>query len=446
MEIDWGAGLVRVCFAYLNLSLATGLVFLGMLALRPVTTRLITPQQRVLLWAVGWFPAYLFGWYGMVAWVHVLPVTFRDLITPRVDMYGNSYYDLPAYLPGDFYGPGRYNLALPGGAVCQVNITWGLALALLLIWVVGMVIIGVIFWRRSKSVRCMMEEGEALLWNDPLLEHFPGLAERCIQVRLCDGLPTSFLFGGHANGVEGIKHTICLQRELPREQLELVLRHELAHIQLLHSQIKSYANVAMVLHWWNPVMWVSHKYFCRDLELACDRAALNKLEPPQRREYAKTLVELGAGQQLWDAPLCFGECDAELRVRAAVAWKEPGWLQKAASGAVFLLLLLFFLGGPGDLQLPQDVLLTWEKGGGTVETLVEDATRRLEQAEAPAPARQMWCAVVSNRYSPVIYAQLADGSWWEISYFWNSPRDQLYSHTAWPQEKQPDVREMYRLM
>ena len=446
MEINWGAGFVRVCFAYLNLSLASGLVFLAMLALRPVTTRLITPQQRVILWAVGWLPAYLFSWYGMVTWVHVLPVTFRDLITPRVDMYGNSYYDLPAYLPGDFHGAGRYNLALPGGLVRQVDITWALAFAAVLLWVAGIMVVSVIFWRRNRSVRRLMEEGEVLLWNDPLLEQFPGLGERCIQVRLCEHLPTSFLFWGHAKKVKGIKYTVCLQRELPREQLELVLRHELAHIQLWHSQIKFYANVAMALHWWNPVMWLSHKYFCRDLELACDRAALNKLEPPQRREYAKTLVELGAGQQLWDAPLCFGECDAALRVRAAVAWKKTGWLQKAASGAVFLLLLLFFLGGPGDRQLPQDVLLTWEKGGGTMETLVEDAAQCLEQAEAPAPAQQMWCAATSGRYSFVIYAQLADGSWWEIGYFWDSTRDQLYSRTAQPQEEQPDVRGTYRLM
>lgn len=54
----------------------------------------------------------------------------------------------------------------------------------------------------------------------------------------------------------------------------------------------------------------------RDMELACDQRTLDQLEPEQRKEYAKTLVELGAGRRLWEAPLCFGECDGALRVRA----------------------------------------------------------------------------------------------------------------------------------
>ena len=37
-----------------------------------------------------------------------------------------------------------------------------------------------------------------------------------------------------------------------------------------------------------PLIWLGYKYFCRDLELACDAAVLKELEPEERREYART--------------------------------------------------------------------------------------------------------------------------------------------------------------
>ena len=96
---------------YFNLGLATGLVCGALLLLRPVLVRFLSPRQRLLLWATVWLSAYIPNWYEIFSWLHILPVTFRDLITPRTS------YDLdsvPMYLPV-YEGTGSYHVALPGG-------------------------------------------------------------------------------------------------------------------------------------------------------------------------------------------------------------------------------------------------------------------------------------------------------------------------------------------
>lgn len=111
-----------------------------------------------------------------------------------------------------------------------------------------------------------------------------------------------------------------LQAELPKEQLSLVLRHELNHIYLRHGYFSGLRGACLLLHWWNPILWLAFRYMGRDMELACDQRTLDQLEPEQRKEYARPWWSWGRGGA-WEAPLCFGECDGALRVRAAVAWR-----------------------------------------------------------------------------------------------------------------------------
>lgn len=71
---------------------------------------------------------------------------------------------------------------------------------------------------------------------------------------------------------------------------------------------------------------------------------LEKLNPAERIEYTKTLVELGCGRQLWTQPLCFGECDAEIRVKAALKWKPQGMWLRWGRFAMMAVVIWFFHG------------------------------------------------------------------------------------------------------
>ena len=111
---------------HLNAGLALGVVLAVLILLRPLLLRRLTPQQRVALCVVGWISLYSPSFYGLLSLVHILPVTFRDLITGRVKD-GGWTTSIPAYLPMDYHGPGVYHLSLPGGAVVPVEIGEGIA-------------------------------------------------------------------------------------------------------------------------------------------------------------------------------------------------------------------------------------------------------------------------------------------------------------------------------
>ena len=80
-----------------NAGLTAGLMLGVMLILRPALCKLLTAQQRAWLGMLGWYGTGFPPIFGLLGRPHILPVTFRDLITPRT---GISTYDVPAYLPG----------------------------------------------------------------------------------------------------------------------------------------------------------------------------------------------------------------------------------------------------------------------------------------------------------------------------------------------------------
>ncbi len=423
---------------YLNLGLAVGLTCGALLLLRPLLKRVLSPRQRLLLWMTAWLSAYMLQGYQLLSYLHVLPVTFRDLITPRT-MENLSFDRVPAYFP-DCQGEQQINLALPGGAYLPVTLEpWMVTLAGAVL-LGGVVLLTLYFCRRSEGIKAQASQGRLLDWDGPELKPFYGLrpTDDYVLVRLCRGLPTSFVYQ-KAEKLDGIKYNmIYLQEELPPERMGMVLRHELNHLKRNHTWMKGIITCGLVLHWWNPLIWLAYKYTCLDLEMDCDRFTLEQLSPQNCREYAKTLVELGAGKQIWDAPLAFGESDGAARVKAAVTWKkrtiyvQEAWKQKnfwlrLPSFLLFLLLLLFFVGGPSNVVLPADVDIQITQQFGSQENFLQQELDRLGLPDS-VTVQQGWRSFQQTWFFDAVY-QLSDGRWVESS--WYRYSDGTWSHMGW---------------
>lgn len=427
---------------YLNLGLAVGLICGALLLLRPLLKRVLSPRQRLLLWMTAWLSAYTLQGYQLLSYLHVLPVTFRDLITPRT-MENLSFDRVPAYFP-DYQGEQQINLALPGGTYLPLSLEpWMVTLAGAVL-LGGVVLLTLYFCRRSEGIKARASQGRLLDWDGPELKQCYGLkpADDYVLVRLCKGLPTSFVYQ-KAEKFEGIRYNmIYLQEELPPERMALVLRHELNHLKRKHTWMKGIVTCGLVLHWWNPLIWLAYKYTCLDLEMDCDRFTLEQLSPKNCREYAKTLVELGVGKQIWDAPLAFGESDGAARVKAAVSWKErrfyvqDAWTQQnfwlwTATWAIFFLLLLFFVGGPSNVVLPADVdLQITEQFGGKEAFVRQDQQLQQEagQFSDDVTIQQGWRQIDSDFFFRMAY-QLSDGRWGESNWF--AYRDGPWEFIGW---------------
>ena len=407
--------LANIILMLWNLGIAAGLMLGGMLVLRPVLLRLLTAQQRTWLGMLGWYGTGMMQAFSLFGLFHILPVTFRDLVTPRTD---GGTYDFPAYLPARYDGPGKYAVALPGGRAVWVQLTDGMLLALVLVWLAGIAALAIWMWCRSQRLKELGRQGELLDPKDPGLECLQG--DRETAVRLCRGLPTSFVYQG-GEKINGERcDMIYLQAELSPQRRELVLRHEWNHLRLRHGWMKAWANLVLVLWWWNPILWVAYYYFCRDLELSCDEKTLRDLEGgEQRKQYAQTLVELAAGKMLWGEPLAFGECGAVSRVKAAVAWRRPRWWIKAGKWCAFVAVLLFFVGGPRNIPfLPVEVVQNWQRAVVDVE---------LPGGWTPA---ERWMSVEQDG-DVTLLARDTQGKWHEMSYWCSSWDERFFPMGGW---------------
>ena len=121
---------------------------------------------------------------------------------------------------------------------------------------------------------------------------------------------------------------IYLPAGLGGEDRRYVLLHEQAHIRRGDHLMKPLAYLALCAHWFNPILWLSYRLLCRDIETACDQAVIRSFDGKDTLQYAEALLHLGHGPSLPAVvPLAFGEEDAKGRVRSVLSYKQPAfWL------------------------------------------------------------------------------------------------------------------------
>ena len=78
----------------------------------------------------------------------------------------------------------------------------------------------------------------------------------------------------------------------PAARRRLVLSHELAHVKRKDGMIEFLASIAIVLHWFNPFVWMATTRFRIERERDCDNAVLNNGVRPS--EYASLLLDIAA--------------------------------------------------------------------------------------------------------------------------------------------------------
>ena len=72
------------------------------------------------------------------------------------------------------------------------------------------------------------------------------------------------------------------------------IAHELAHYRHGDHIWSFVRNLCLIIHWFNPLVWVGARLAAQDCELACDESVLRLLGTDQRQEYGRTLIEMAA--------------------------------------------------------------------------------------------------------------------------------------------------------
>jgi len=169
------------------------------------------------------------------------------------------------------------------------------------VWIAG--IVGMLFFAIIQYIRLYRRVSDAVMTG--------------LNVFETDMVTSPFVIGL-------FKPRVILPVNMPASERELVLRHEWAHIYRYDYVFKPLAFFILAIHWFNPLVWLSFKLFCEDMEASCDERAIQTLDRTGIAAYGETLLRIGTRKFTFaGGPLAFGEHCTKGRIVNVLNYKKP---------------------------------------------------------------------------------------------------------------------------
>lgn len=199
-------------------------------------------------------------------------------------------------------------------------------------WVTGSLLmisylVGV-YWcfnRRSKKLPACRDAEILELFRECKKE--AGIASDHITLR----------FGGDTPMLQGVmKPTILIPEGYSKEELRLVLIHELCHYKHKDILVNIICSAFLCVYWFNPIFWFCFYTIRRDIEFLCDERVIEITG--ERKEYSRTLLKtaLKRNQFLFaTTSMQNGEKEVAKRIKQIAYFKKPKlWISVLAILAV----------------------------------------------------------------------------------------------------------------
>ena len=140
-----------------------------------------------------------------------------------------------------------------------------------------------------------------------------------------DRIETAFVLGF-------IKPKIYIPMGMSRETQKQILAHERTHLEKGDHWIKMIGFVALAVHWFNPLVWVSYILLCKDIEMACDERVVQFMELNERKAYSSALLRCSTNKAHYAAcPVAFGEISVKYRIKSILNYRKPSfWISLLA--------------------------------------------------------------------------------------------------------------------
>ncbi|MBQ6867767.1 MAG: hypothetical protein IJO16_03730 [Clostridia bacterium] len=79
-------------------------------------------------------------------------------------------------------------------------------------------------------------------------------------------------------------------KEYSKDELRLIIRHELSHFKRLDLIYKAFVLFCRIFHWFNPLMPLIVKHIERECELACDEIIMLGVSKKERKIYCSSII------------------------------------------------------------------------------------------------------------------------------------------------------------
>ncbi len=131
-----------------------------------------------------------------------------------------------------------------------------------------------------------------------------------------DRITTPFVLGF-------IHPKIYIPSHIKPSELTYVLQHEQTHIKRFDYLIKPFVFLVLIVHWFNPLMWLCYRLMSKDIEMSCDESVMRHTDVDIRGSYSKSLLALSVKQNGLFSPLAFGESNVKSRIKNVINYKKP---------------------------------------------------------------------------------------------------------------------------
>ena len=108
-----------------------------------------------------------------------------------------------------------------------------------------------------------------------------------------------------------------------------VLLHERTHLRRGDPLIKPLFYAVACLHWFNPLAWLAFRQLEREMEAACDEAAVRGCDAAARNAYCETILRYALQGRLAPGSLAFGQGSAKTRIVHLLRYRRLGGLALA---------------------------------------------------------------------------------------------------------------------
>ena len=217
------------------------------------------------------------------------------------------------------------------------------------IWITGIISMTILLIKSTLRLRTL--ENSALPLQNPEVRR---LYKHCLEeMEIQRNIPiysTAFLKSPIIVGF--FKPCIYLPIHLISNHKESGIRYMLLH-ELQHYKHKDtigsfFINLAVVLYWFNPLVWYSLKEMRNDREVACDTSVLEMLEENAYEDYGNTLINFAEKVSLTPFPFAASlggnMKQIERRILNIASYEKPTFIKRLKGITAFMLTAVLLLG------------------------------------------------------------------------------------------------------
>lgn len=166
---------------------------------------------------------------------------------------------------------------------------------------------------------------------------------------------------------------------------DAVILHERTHIRRGDPLTKPLFYAVVCLHWFNPLAWLAFREFERDMEAACDEAAVRGQPRAARTAYCESILRFAMQGRGVPGSLAFGQGSAKTRIVHLLHYRRLG------AGAMVVCAVVIAASMTACMVRP-----TLQDTPATGETAATPETAQPEETPAPTAAPEVVSAAASQ--------------------------------------------------